>query len=105
MGNLWLIGMMGSGKSTVGRRIASTTDRGFVDVDSAVEERAGKSIARIVDEQGEAAFREMESAEIQPPFLWVGAGRHRTGDRDRGWGGPRPGRRGGYAPLRSGGVV
>lgn len=65
MGNLWLIGMMGSGKSTVGRRIAANTDREFVDVDSAVEERAGKSIAYIFEEQGEAAFREMEGAEIR----------------------------------------
>ena len=65
MGNLWLVGMMGSGKSTVGRSIAATTDRRFTDVDSMVEERAGMSIAGIVDEQGEAAFREMEGAEIR----------------------------------------
>ncbi|MCY4621460.1 MAG: bifunctional shikimate kinase/3-dehydroquinate synthase [bacterium] len=65
MGNLWLIGMMGSGKSTVGRRIVATTGRGFIDVDSMVEERAGKSLASVFDEQGEAAFREMEGAEIR----------------------------------------
>ncbi|MXY76466.1 MAG: hypothetical protein F4Y40_05190, partial [Acidimicrobiia bacterium] len=65
MGNLWLIGMMGSGKSTVGRRIAAITGRGFVDVDSLVEERAGKSVASIFEEQGEAAFREMEGAEVR----------------------------------------
>lgn len=65
MGNLWLIGMMGSGKSTVGRRIAANTDRGFVDVDTLVEEQAGKSIASIFEEHGEAAFREMEGAEIR----------------------------------------
>lgn len=65
MENLWLIGMMGSGKSTVGRRIAATMDREFVDADSMLEERAGKSIASVVEEQGEAAFREMESAEIR----------------------------------------
>ena len=65
MGNLWLIGMMGSGKSTVGRHIAAITDRGFVDVDALVEERAGKSIASIFEEHGEAAFREMEGAEIR----------------------------------------
>lgn len=65
MGNLWLIGMMGSGKSTIGRRIASTTDRGFVDVDSLVEERAGKSISSIFREQGETALREIEGAEVR----------------------------------------
>lgn len=65
MGDLWLVGMMGSGKSTVGRSIAATTGRPFFDVDSMVEERAGKSVAGIVEEQGEAAFREMEGAEIR----------------------------------------
>jgi len=65
MGNLWLIGMMGSGKSTVGRRIATTTGRGFIDVDSMVEERTGKSLASVFEEQGEAAFRAMEGAEIR----------------------------------------
>ena len=65
VGNLWLIGMMGSGKSTIGRRIAATTDREFVDVDSVVEKRAGDSIASIFEGQGEAAFREMECAEIR----------------------------------------
>lgn len=65
MENLWLIGMMGSGKSTVGRRIAATTARDFVDVDSMVEERAGRSIAGVFEEQGEAALREIEAAEIR----------------------------------------
>ena len=65
MGNLWLIGMMGSGKSTVGRSIAAITDRRFIDVDSMVEERVGRSIASIFEERGEAAFREMEGAEIR----------------------------------------
>lgn len=65
MGNLWLIGMMGSGKSTIGRRIAATMDREFVDVDTVVEERAGQSIAGVFEEQGEAALREIEVAEIR----------------------------------------
>ena len=65
MGNLWLIGMMGSGKSTVGHRIAATTASGFVDVDSLVEERAGKSISSIFREQGETALREMEATEVR----------------------------------------
>ncbi|MDE0709519.1 MAG: iron-containing alcohol dehydrogenase, partial [bacterium] len=65
MGNLWLIGMMGSGKSTVGRRIAATTDSGFVDVDSLVEEQAGKSISSIFREQRDPALRGMESPEVR----------------------------------------
>ena len=65
MGNLWLIGMMGSGKSTVGKRIADASDREFVDVDSVVADRTGRPIAAIFEEQGEAAFRRLESAEIE----------------------------------------
>lgn len=64
MGHLWLIGMMGSGKSTIGKRIADASDREFVDVDSVVEDRAGRPIAAIFEEQGEAAFRRVESTEI-----------------------------------------
>lgn len=65
MGNIWLIGMMGSGKSTVGKRIAAASARGFVDADALLEGADGQSIAGIFEEQGEAAFRELESTEIQ----------------------------------------
>ena len=59
-----LIGMMGSGKSFVGRQLATTLDLPFVDSDQVVEEIAGISIADIFDLAGEAKFREMEQRAI-----------------------------------------
>ncbi len=57
-----LIGFMGSGKTTVGRILAARLGRAFVDTDALVEQRAGKAIARIFAEQGEAGFRDAEAA-------------------------------------------
>lgn len=51
---------MGTGKSTVGRLVAARLDRPFIDTDSAIVEWAGKPIAQIFAEQGEAAFRQIE---------------------------------------------
>jgi len=51
---------MGTGKTTVGRILAGRLGMDFVDMDVVIEERAGKSISRIFDEDGEAAFRAME---------------------------------------------
>src|SRR3546814_4085251 len=59
-----LIGLMGSGKTTVGRRLARLLDRGFVDADDALDEIADRSIADIFGSDGEAAFRAME-ADVQ----------------------------------------
>jgi shikimate kinase len=56
-----LAGFMGSGKSTVGRLLARRLLWNFLDLDAVVERHAGRSIAQIFDEDGEAAFREMES--------------------------------------------
>ena len=56
-----LVGMMGAGKSTIGRHLANHLGVTFIDVDLWVEIRAGKSIARIFEEDGETAFREMET--------------------------------------------
>ena len=64
MGNLWLIGMMGSGKSTVGKRVAGSSGLPFVDVDRLVEERTGRSVTEIFRRGGEDEFRRLESAEI-----------------------------------------
>jgi shikimate kinase len=52
-----LVGLMGSGKSTVGRRLAAMLGRGFVDADDAIEEAAQRSIPEIFEEFGEAYFR------------------------------------------------
>lgn len=55
-----LIGLMGAGKSTVGRRLASLLGRGFIDADDAIEEAAQLSIAEIFGEFGEDYFRDGE---------------------------------------------
>lgn len=57
-----LVGAPGSGKSTVGKLLAAQLGREFVDVDSVIEERAGKPIAEIFVDDGEPAFREAEEA-------------------------------------------
>ena len=60
--NILLIGMPSSGKSTIGRILAEKTGRPFVDTDTLIEERAGKSIPAIFAEEGEEAFRLLETA-------------------------------------------
>ncbi|BDG09551.1 shikimate kinase [Anaeromyxobacter paludicola] len=57
---LALAGMMGAGKSTVGRELARLLGRRFVCTDAVIEARAGKPIARIFAEDGEPAFRALE---------------------------------------------
>ncbi len=59
--NVILIGMMGSGKTTIGRLLAQRTGMEFIDLDELIAQRAGMSIAEIFQSQGEAAFRELES--------------------------------------------
>jgi shikimate kinase len=58
---LVLVGMPGSGKSTIGRRLANRLQRPFVDADAALEERCGVSVATVFDIEGESGFRERES--------------------------------------------
>jgi shikimate kinase len=60
-GHLVLVGLMGVGKSTVGRALAARLGRPFVDTDAMVEARAGRSVRDIFAQQGEAAFRDLES--------------------------------------------
>lgn len=59
--NVWLVGMPGSGKSTVGRAVAARLGARFVDADLEVERRAGRSTAEIFQDDGEAAFRSLET--------------------------------------------
>ena len=61
---IWLIGMMSSGKTKVGRKLSLRSGLPFVDTDDEIVERAGMSIPRIFAEQGEPAFRAMESEEV-----------------------------------------
>jgi 3-dehydroquinate synthase len=62
MTNITITGFMGSGKSAVGHEVARRTGCEFVDMDAVIEARAGKPIPRIFTEDGEPAFRRMESA-------------------------------------------
>src|ERR1700754_258088 len=58
---LVLTGFMGSGKSTVGRSLAQRLGWRFVDLDSLIEQRDGRAVSRIFEEDGESAFRAMET--------------------------------------------
>jgi shikimate kinase len=58
---VYIVGFMGSGKSTAGRKIASALGWTFIDLDRKIEERAGKTIPRIFAEEGEDHFRIIES--------------------------------------------
>ena len=57
---LVLIGLMGVGKSTVGRKLANLLGRAFVDADEEIEEAAQRTISEIFEEHGEAYFRDGE---------------------------------------------
>jgi shikimate kinase len=58
--HLVLVGLMGAGKTTVGRRCAELLGRSFVDTDDVVEATTGMTVTAIFDELGEARFRELE---------------------------------------------
>ncbi len=62
---LVLVGMMGSGKSNVGKKLARRLDVPFVDTDHEIVERAGQTIPEIFADQGEPAFRRLEAAMIE----------------------------------------
>lgn len=57
---LFLLGFMGSGKSTAGRRLAKKINFSFLDLDEHIEKDYGKSVAEIFETQGEVTFRELE---------------------------------------------
>ena len=59
--SLYLIGMMGSGKSSTGRPLAERLGYGFVDVDAVIEQVAGSSISEIFAREGEDSFRDLET--------------------------------------------
>ena len=56
---------MGTGKSSVGRLVADSLRFEYLDTDELIEKRAGKSISRIFDQDGEPAFRDLERQVIQ----------------------------------------
>ena len=59
--NIYLLGFMGVGKSTVGKLLAEKLDRQFFDIDDLIVESAGKPIAKIFEEDGDEHFRQFES--------------------------------------------
>ena len=65
MGTLWLVGMMGSGKSTVGPRVAEALGTGFVDLDHLVSVSAGCDIAALFSDEGEEGFRRRERCALR----------------------------------------
>lgn len=74
-----LVGMMGSGKSTVGRLLAGLLDRPLVDSDTQVQARTGRSVRQIFESDGEAAFRRLEAEALAdavagPPAVIAAAG-------------------------------
>ncbi|MFO1322630.1 MAG: shikimate kinase [Burkholderiales bacterium] len=63
-GNLFLVGLPGAGKSTLGRQLARRLAKRFVDADAELEQRLGVSIPTIFEIEGEAGFRDREEATL-----------------------------------------
>ena len=63
--NIYLIGMMGSGKSTVGKTLSEKMHKPFIDLDSEIEKGTGKNISEIFDTDGEEQFRKMETKQLK----------------------------------------
>jgi shikimate kinase len=63
-GNLFLVGLPGAGKSTLGRQLARRLGKDFVDADTELERKLGVTIPMIFEIEGEAVFREREEAVI-----------------------------------------
>ena len=68
--HLWLLGLSGVGKSTVGPRLAQALGLPWVDTDAEISRDSGKSIPEIFAQEGEEAFREKEAAVLKK----IGAG-------------------------------
>ncbi len=64
-GNIFLVGLMGAGKTTVGKFLAKRLNKTFVDSDHEIERRTGVNIPLIFELEGEAGFRARESAVIE----------------------------------------
>lgn len=64
-GNIFLVGMMGAGKTTVGKLLAKHLGKTFLDCDEELERRTGVTVSHIFDVEGEPGFRRREAALIQ----------------------------------------
>jgi len=78
--HLILIGFMGSGKTTLGKRLANQLKMPFVDSDDSIEKRTGIKIEQIFETHGESFFRELEKkwlltlGNLQPSVIATGGG-------------------------------
>ena len=68
--NLYLVGMMGTGKSAVGRPLAAALGYRFLDADTSVERVAGRSIPELFAKVGEPGFRDLETAVLGQIASW-----------------------------------
>jgi shikimate kinase len=68
--NLYLVGMMGSGKSSAGRHLAEQLGYRFLDADSSIEQVAGRSIPEVFASEGESGFRDLEAAVLNQIASW-----------------------------------
>lgn len=81
MNHIILIGFMGAGKTTIGKRLAETAGMRFADTDQLIEEQAGRAISDIFAREGETYFRDLETRllyrlqeEEEPAVIAVGGG-------------------------------
>lgn len=63
--NVYLVGMMGAGKTTVGKKLSKAAGMEFVDLDQVIEKLTGVSVATIFEIEGEAGFRQREAQALQ----------------------------------------
>jgi shikimate kinase len=68
-GNIFLVGMMGAGKTMVGKLLAKQLGKSFIDSDEEIQRRTGVTIPHIFDVEGEAGFRSRESSVIRELVL------------------------------------
>jgi shikimate kinase len=80
MTHLVLVGLMGTGKSNVGKRVAATLGRPFLDSDELIEQATGRTVRQIWRTDGESAFRVLETDALrgalasEPPAVIAAAG-------------------------------
>ena len=71
-GHLSLVGLPGAGKTTLGRQLAAHFNRPFLDLDSAIEARTGRSVREFFASEGETSFRALEAAVLREALAHPG---------------------------------
>jgi shikimate kinase len=66
------VGLPGAGKTTLGRQLAAHFNRPFLDLDAAIEARAGRAVSQIFADEGEASFRALEAAVLREALAHPG---------------------------------